>query len=421
VATTTFTVFDAEGGLTNRGIKLAYMPSALLSYSMTVSGDIIAVNYGVDYSPDAFGLRGNLFQLGEDFDRLRASGNSADFNDLTTRFFAVATAADLAKMYNTLSGEGSAGTQETSFVADDRYLQAARAEARQTIGGSSPAQPLGQFSLWASSYGGFESVDGDYDVGSGKLTFSGGGMAFGAQTGGPGLLLGADAGFDSSSFSVASRYTDGTVQGEHVGLYAAASRFGFYALGQVDGDFFQNKEQRDIDAIDLTETMTGRFHAHGLTSRFELGHAIDLAPLKLTPFAAVQDSYVTSPNYREVSGAPSDVFALGYKGQTSQSLLSDVGFELQGDWKLGGVLAPYVRGDWLHEFDPNREVTPYFSDFGSTPFTELGATPSVNTARVEAGFNWTLAPGVVAYGSYVGDFGANTGAAGAMAGVKVAW
>jgi len=206
-----------------------------------------------------------------------------------------------------------------------------------------------------------------------------------------------------------------------VGLYAGASRFGFYALGQVDGDFFQNKVLRDIDAVDLTETTTGSFHAHGLTSRLEVGHAFDLAPLRLTPFVAVQDSYVTSPNFREIAGAPSDVFALGYKGQTSQSLMSDLGFELQGDWRVAGVLTPYLRGDWLHEFDPNREVTPYFSAFGSTPFTALGATPVENTARVEAGFNWAIAPRVTAFGSYVGDVGVNTVAAGGMAGVRVAW
>jgi uncharacterized protein with beta-barrel porin domain len=66
-------------------------------------------------------------------------------------------------------------------------------------------------------------------------------------------------------------------------------------------------------------------------------------------------------------------------------------------------------------------VTPAFATFGSTPFTELGATPAVNSARVEAGFNWTIAPGVIAYGSYVGNIGENLDGAGAQAGVKLAW
>jgi uncharacterized protein with beta-barrel porin domain len=424
VATTTFTVLDAGFALNDDGLKLAFTPSALLSYSMTVTGSMIQVNYGVDYSPDAFGTQGNLFQLGEDFDRLRTSGNSTAFNALMTKFFAVPTAGALATMYDTLSGEGSAATQETSFTADDEYLQAARDQARQAIGGGpngAASQPLGKFSLWATGYGGSVSVDGAADVGSGKLDFNGGGMAFGAQTGGGDLVLGADAGFDTNSFQVASRDTTGTVEGEHVGVYAAAGRAGFYALGQLDGDFFQNTVLRDIDAVGLTEATMGRFHSKGATARLEIGRAFDLAPIRLTPFAAVQGSEIFSPDYRETAAPGSDLFTLGYEGQTAQSLKSDLGLELAGDWKVAGVLTPYLRADWLHEFDPAREVTPFFSTFGSSTFTEFGATPAENTARVEAGFNWAIAPRVTASASYVGDVGANTLAVGGMAGIRVAW
>jgi len=167
--------------------------------------------------------------------------------------------------------------------------------------------------------------------------------------------------------------------------------------------------------------MLGRFHADGLTARLEVGRAFDLAPLRLTPFVAVQGGDVDQPAYRETAAPGADLFALGYEGRTTQSLKSDLGFELQGDWRIAGVLSPYLRGDWLHEFDPTREVTPYFSTFGSTPFTELGATPAQNTARIETGFSWAIAPRVTAYGSYVGNVGVNTVAAAAMAGIRVAW
>jgi outer membrane autotransporter protein len=246
-------------------------------------------------------------------------------------------------------------------------------------------------------------------------------MAFGAQTGGPSLLLGADAGFDTDSFQVGSRETSGTVEGEHVGLYAAASRAGFYALGQIDGDFFQNNVLRDIDAVSLTEATVGRLHDNGVTARLEIGRPFDLAPIRLTPFAAVQASEIFSPGYLETAAPGRDLFALGYEGQTSQSLKSDLGLELAGDWKVAGALTPYVRADWLHEFDPAREITPYFSTFGSSPFTVFGATAAQDTARVEAGFSWAIAPGVTASASYVGDVGANTLAVGGMAGIRVAW
>ena len=382
------------------------------------------VTYGVDYSPDAFGTHGNLFQVGSDFDRLRTSGNSAAFNALTTQFFAIATVGDLAATYDSLSGEGAAGVQQTAFQADDLYLQAARSEARQTIGGGAggaPSERVGQSSLWATGYGSFATMGGDPKVGSGRLDIDGGGMAFGVQSGGQGTVIGVDAGFDDSGFSVASRYTNGTVQGAHVGLYAAASHAGFYALSQVDGDFFTNSVSRQIEAVGLSESTAARFSSEGLTARLEVGRAFDLARVRATPFVAVQDSFIDVSAYREAATSGGDLFALGYEPRDVDSLESDLGFELQGDWRLAGALTPYARADWLHAFNPTRFVTPYFSTFASTPFTAIGASPAVDSARLEAGFSWAISARVSAYGSYVGDLGANTVSAGGMAGIRMVW
>ena len=349
VATSTFTVFHADDGvdpIEGEPLKLAFKPSALLSYSMTVQGPDIMVTYGVDYSPDAFGTHGNLFQVGSDFDRLRTSGNSAGFNALTTQFFAIPTVGDLAATYETLSGEGAAGVQQTAFQADDLYLQAARGEARQTIAGGAGATPnerVGQSSLWATGYGSFATMGGDPKVGSGRLDIDGGGMEFGAQSGGRGAVIGVDAGFDDSGFSVASRYTNGTVQGAHVGLYAAASHAGFYALSQIDGDFFTNRVSRQIGALGLAELTAARFSSEGLTARLEVGRAFDLAAVRVTPFVAVQDSFIDVSAYREAATSGGDLFALGYGSREVD--LPEFGPGL----RVAGRLAAGRRADALCE------------------------------------------------------------------------
>jgi outer membrane autotransporter protein len=178
---------------------------------------------------------------------------------------------------------------------------------------------------------------------------------------------------------------------------------------------------RQIEAVGLSESTAARFSSEGLTARLEVGRAFDLAPVRVTPFVAVQDSFIDVSAYREAATSGGDLFALGYAPRAVDSPESDLGFELQGDWRLAGALTPYARADWLHAFNPTHFVTPYFSTFASTPFTAIGASPAVDSARLEAGFSWAISARVSAYGSYVGDLGANTVSAGGMAGIRMVW
>ena len=186
VATSTFTVFDALGGLKNEGITLDYQPSALLTYSFTVKGKIIRVNYGVEFSPDSFGHSGNDYVLGKAFDRVQTDGSKA-FTGIAARFFEAPTDAALAALYDTLDGEGSTGMQQAAFAADDLYAHAVTSEIddwRRDPGYTAAAgQPwtLAGTRLWAQAYGGQGGLAGQSSENSGALNYNGGGLAAGVD------------------------------------------------------------------------------------------------------------------------------------------------------------------------------------------------------------------------------------------------
>jgi hypothetical protein len=72
--------------------------------------------------------------------------------------------------------------------------------------------------------------------------------------------------------------------------------------------------------------------------------------------------------------------------QTVASLPTFVGVQIAGRYVTpeGAVLAPYSRLSWVHEFEPDRRVSPAF-------VTLPGASFTVNGARIDTGAKLTPA------------------------------
>ena len=431
VATQTFTVFDAEGGLTNDGITLDYAPSALLTYSFAVKGDIIRVNYGVEFSPDSFGSSGNDYVLGKAFDRVQTDGSSKAFTGIAARFFQVPTDAALAALYDTLDGEGSTGLQQAAFAADDLYAHAVTSEIddwRRDPGAAAGADApwtLHGTRLWAQAYGGQGGLVGQAAENSGALNYNGGGLAAGADHAflGRKALVGVDFGEDDSSFFVDGRATEGYVRGEHVGGYATLRDGGFYGLGLVEDDFFRISTDRIEQPLGLDQHIHGDTHANSVTARLEGGYTLDSRWLAVTGLAAAQVSDLHVDAYAERTESGQDLFALAYTARDVTLPQSDVGFELQppGSGALG-AFRPYLRLTWRHSFELSRFVDTSFESFPAAGTLQIyGAPEARDEAVIDARTDWAITPRLTAYASVDGQYGDGAYDTTANAGLSWRW
>jgi outer membrane autotransporter protein len=256
------------------------------------------------------------------------------------------------------------------------------------------------------------------------MTYNNAGMSAGLQRDlGPSTLVGVALGSDTSGFAVPDRATSGDIAGFHVGGYGEIRRGGLYAQGFVGGDFYDNTVTRSIQAVGVAETVRSRFESDGLTARLETGYRFDAGPARIAPFAAVQASVLDVGAYGETTTSGPDDFALSYQAHSTNSVQSDVGLQVDGVWFAAAAahVTPFLRVDWLHEFNPTREVAPAFVDFGGSPFLIQAASAATDRARIDTGVDWNISPRVDVYVSYTGEYGGPAYASAAMAGVRFGW
>ena len=288
-----------------------------------------------------------------------------------------------------------------------------------------PPEPPRPWRVWASGFGGSRSLTGDPTViGSGDLRQRTGGGAAGLDyTFSPNLTVGAAIGGSTSSFSVSSRATDGTVDAGHIGTYGIARWAGFYAAGVVSYSRFENSTTRTIAGIGATETATAKFSSDLLSARVEIGRPIDFWQLTVTPFAAVEISELWQRAYNETStagGAPG-ILGLNFAARSITSLPTFLGMQFDSSFVFpnGTVWTPYTRVSWVHEFYPNREVTA--SLLGITPWTVAGPRAARDSLKVDAGSRVAVTPAIALYANVNGEFAGHSRFYTAAGGMRYAW
>lgn len=372
----------------------------------------------------------------------RAVGNALNAIYSTTltgnaaTFFLNLLQATSAKVLDPLTGEGTAGTQNTAFLANTMFMTTLADQTNTWRNGDRVGIPAtdtrlgyagensGPFAKmlkappayvptwhgWASGFGGAQSLKGDAAVGSADFSdrFAGGagGIDYEAN---PGLLIGGGAGASRSTFSVNDQATSGKVDGLHVGGYAM-QRFGATYVSAVAGySRFDNATSRTITGLGPTETASGTFSSDQAGGRLELGHTFGAGSVDVTPFAAAQASRLWQRGYTETSLAPGNVpgqFGLTYQPVSVWSLPTFLGAQL--DTRIGfanGVVwSPYLRAAWVHEFNTTRQVSAFVSSFPASPFTVDGARAARDSAKVDLGSRLLLTANIAAIANFTGEF-----------------
>jgi outer membrane autotransporter protein len=253
-------------------------------------------------------------------------------------------------------------------------------------------------------------LSGDPGTGSASLTDRTAGGAIGFDyLANPNLLIGLGVAGSTSSFNVADRATSGTLDGAHLGVYGMQTWGAAYLTGLVSYSRFDNSTTRMIAGVGPTETATGSFASDQLGARLEVGRTWAFDRFRVTPFAAIQVSELWQRGYTETSftaaGAPG-ILGLSYQPVTVTSVPTFLGAQVDTRIALanGMAVAPFVRADWVHEFNPTRQITASFLTVPGATFTVDGARAASDSAKVDLGARILVNRNVALLASFNSEF-----------------
>ncbi|HEY6258020.1 MAG TPA: autotransporter domain-containing protein [Xanthobacteraceae bacterium] len=352
-------------------------------------------------------------------------------------FFTNLLQTSSVKVLDQLSGEGTAGTQNTAFLAGSLFVntlmdqamawrsgeRAGAVASGASLGYAAEPRGAGAFAsvlkapvymptwhAWGAGFGGTQSLKGDATLGSADFSdrLAGGALGFDYEAN-PNLLVGLSVGGSHSSFNVDARATSGTLDGGHVGIYGM-QRFGSaYLSALVSYSRFENSTTRTIIGIGPTETATGAFSSGQVGGRLELGNTYAFNGIGVTPFVAAQLSQLWQSGYTESSvtaaGAPG-MLGLTYQPPSVWSLPAFLGAQVDAHMTFANGVAwsPYARASWVHEFNPTRQVSAFISALPAATFTVDGARAASNSAKVDLGSRLAVTRNIALTASFSGEF-----------------
>ncbi len=309
--------------------------------------------------------------------------------------------------------EALAYAAKRSGTATDAFAMATKAP---------PLAPLHRWSVWASGYGGSETVGGNAVVGSQDLTARIWGVASGADYKiSPDTLIGFALGGGGTNYSLANAMGGGRTDMFNAGVYGRQNFGAAYLSGAFAYGWHDVTTNRTVPLAGV-DMLQGRFQAETFSGRFEGGYRFATPFGGVTPYAAAQVISVQLPNYSEVSQNGGGLFALNYAAQTAIDTRTELG--LRGDTSFAmtdGVLTLRGRAAWAHDYDPNRAVTALFQALPGASFVVNGARPDDDSALVSASAERKWLNGFSIAGVFEGEFSGNVRSYAGKGVVKYSW
>jgi uncharacterized protein with beta-barrel porin domain len=467
-------ILSAAGGETHDGLTLEAPQTAVATYSLTYpsNGTDIDLDYVINYSP--VGLTPNEHAVGNAINAIQTAQISPAFAPIASALFFSPNAATLARTYDTLSGEGTAAAEQTAFMSNDLFLSAVSRETDAWIWNDAqgpnsvtlygdhplaysddPQQPAAfrkfgtlvplstpprTWRLWYGGSGGYAKLSGNSQVGSASAQEQGGEMELGLDYElSPNYLIGVAGGYGKFGWGVADRFTSGTTEAGHVGIYGAARAGNFYADGTLAFDFFDNQYNRyaSIPGVNLpqpggmpiviggfNEQLYGHSRSYSASGYFESGYKYRFAEnYEFKPFAALEFGALRTNGYGEQEyGNPTNIGLL-YSGRTIISVPLMLGAELRTKFAFNEnvSLTTWVRAAWRHELADDRSIQASFLTAPGFDFVVHGAEPSQNALRSVVGASLAISRNASLFASFDADVSTTTHVYAGSGGLRLSW
>jgi subtilase-type serine protease len=121
------------------------------------------------------------------------------------------------------------------------------------------------------------------------------------------------------------------------------------------------------------------------------------------------------------NGGPG-VFALSYQAQSTTSLPSFLGAQIDGRTEIDSHAASaWLRLAWVHEFMTARPVTAGFSGLPGSQFTVDGATAASDAAHIDFGGRYALNAQMALFANATAELSNRGQSVGGTVGLKWTW
>nr|WP_249806551.1 autotransporter domain-containing protein [Bradyrhizobium sp. 1] len=413
--------------------------TATLSYD----GNNVHLNFALDY-----GAKGNL------------NANQANVANTLTNFFNAngginAAFANLSPSGLTqASGESATGSQQTTFnamnlfislltdvfgsgrsgtpgatpYADDTSATAYAATGKRpsdafaSVYRKAPPPAFEQrWDVWAAGFGGSQTTDGNAALGSNNTSSSVYGTA-----------VGLDYRFSPSTiagFALAGGGTGFNVNGLGWGrsdLFQAGA-FVRHTIGPAYitaalAYGWQDVTTNRIVTAAGVDQLRAQFNANAFSGRVEGGYRYATQWIGLTPYAALQATMFSLPNYSEFAVVGSNNFALNYAAKDVTSTRTELGLRADRSFAAaGGLMTLRGRLAWAHDFNPDRTVGAVFQALPGAAFVVNGAAQSRDSALTTAAVQVNWMNGWSASATFEGEFSNVTRSYAGKGVVRYAW
>lgn len=306
--------------------------------------------------------------------------------------------------FDGLSGEIH-GSAKTALIEDSRFIRNAindRIRAAFSGAGASSTPVLAYNAaeipvlvapdhsgpvLWSQGFGSWGSTDSDGNAA--PLDRNTGGLLIGADTLVGDWRVGLLAGYSHSRFDVADRFSSGSSDNYHLGLYGGTEWGNFALRTGAAYAWHEIETSRSVAIPGLTDALSSNYSAGTVQAFGELAYGFDLETgSRLEPFANLAHASLHTNDFTEQGGAAALTGTSGSTDVTFTTLGLRAGHNLapsRVDANLNGMVG------WRHASgDTTPQSTHAFS--AGDAFTIAGAPIAKDSAVIEAGLDLNLTP-----------------------------
>ncbi len=408
---TQYTILTANGGRsgTFSGVtsNFAFLDPSL-SYDAN-NAYLKLTRNNIDFS--SIGLTPNQIATGDGVESL-GRGNSV-YNAVVNL-----SAPQAQNAFDQLSGEIHASVKST-LIEDSRFTRNAindrlRAAFESTGASTGPvttyvdgapvaaAATTDRLAFWSQGFGSWGHTDGDGNAA--RFNRSTGGFFAGVDV--PAFdnwRFGAIAGYSHTSFDVKDRYSSGSSENYHAGLYGGTRWGDLTFRAGAAYTWHDVSASRNVNIPGLRNTLKSDYDAGTAQVFGELGYGFAMGAAQFEPFANLAHVSVHTGDFTENGGAA----ALSSEGDTTDTTLTTLGLRASTTFDLDGA-AVTVKGmaGWRHAFGDVLPLSAMRFAGGDT-FSIAGVPIARNVAVVEAGLDYVLSPNATLGVTYAGQFGSD--------------
>jgi len=419
-----WTILKADGGVSGRFSNISGQPnSATLRLGLSYSANTVSlVVHRTPY--ETFGLTDNAAAIGASLDTIvpLAVGTGSGMESFLTSIDFGYSATQIQTALDNLSPEmytafpaaarqnsirftdsirrRTAQLSETEKLGLDADSTAIGEQIAANVTGGSSIKPLWQ--VWGRVFG------GQTDQGAGdqfkEYSLSSSGVVIGSDrlvcpNTRIGLALSAnqtDLDFDANA--------SGSQDSILTGIYTETKIGNFSADLSLTYGWHDNDADREIDNHTFSYMTSPAFDS--TSWQFHIGgdYLIDASGWFFGPTVGADYVSVSTDGFAETSGSPVD---MTIEDQSEDHLISRLGIKATGQFFVGATsIVPRVELGWLHNFsDEENELSAWFTDYTSTPFTINGASAPSDLLAIEADVTAQIGKQIAAFLEVAANFG----------------